>query len=102
MRSMKQFAIFCTMTLISITACKKTEGPKGDTGPAGPAGSNGAGIQVMTFTTTFSSWTAYNTPYNYDEATLNVSSVTSSVVASGDVSVYFKRVTALDTSWVAL
>ncbi len=96
----KIIAVLLLSTLF-IAGCKKTTGPKGDTGATGPAGPSGtSSMQVMTFTTATGDWTLYNWPYNYQEAVLSVSGITSSVVTSGDVRVYMMD--ASSTSWIGM
>ncbi|MGZ3883702.1 MAG: hypothetical protein ACXVPQ_00925 [Bacteroidia bacterium] len=96
MKAIKQ-AAFVLLICMAFIQCKKTAGPKGDTGPQGPAG---ASMEVTTYTTTSSSWVSYAWPYSYLEATLNVPSVTSSVVSGGDVKVFIYN--TADSTWIAL
>jgi len=96
----KIIAVFLFSTLL-IAGCKKTAGPKGDTGATGPAGSSSAtGMQVTTFTTAAVDWTLISWPYNYQEATLSVPGITSTVVTSGDVRVYM--LDASTNSWIGM
>lgn len=107
---MKHTLKFITILLLSllINSCQKsTAGPKGDTGATGaqgPAGTPGtagnANLQVQTFTTTSSSWTSYNWPYEYIETVLTVPAITSTVVLNGDVRVYVLE--SASSSWIAM
>lgn len=104
MKTITKILSTCLLCILVLGSCKKQEGPKGDTGAAGTNGTSGvSGIkpdQVFTFTTSTTSWNPVTWPYNYQEATFSIPSITAAVLSGGDVRVY--KGDGTGTSWTAL
>lgn len=92
---MKKLCI-ALIALVSFTACTK----KGETGPAGKDGKNGSSnITTYVASTTAGNWTYDGTDKSYN-ATINISSITASIVSSGTIQVFLGDGTG--TAWNAL
>jgi hypothetical protein len=82
-------AIVALFTIAALGSCSK--GDKGDTGPQGATGANGtngnANVTAYNFTATPSNW-SWDASNNDYWATVAASEVTSSVVATGEISLF--------------
>ena len=88
--------IYTVLIAVLFTACTK----KGEPGPAGKDGKNGStNISTYIISTTASNWTYDGTDKSYN-ATVNISSITASVVSNGSVQAFIGDGTG--TAWDAL
>ncbi len=85
---MKKLLIISNMFLLLVILGGCSKGEKGDTGTPGANGTNGsANVTAYAYTATPSNWT-WNSSNYYWVATASNSAITSSVVSSGNVSLF--------------
>ena len=108
MKKMRAALAAMTMVALTFTACS---GDDGETGPAGPAGAPGnANVNANTFTVLQDDFTISATQVSQTTArvrhrdTLDVPSITSSVMNSGSIQVYYSSSVFSDdtTAWTPM